>query len=136
MIKSDMKQTKKVRMILAGAGLLLVAVAGVFLYSWITRPGTPGIALYRIPAPLVTALTEKAKDAELTGAYSFSFILLDETQPLGPQLDKNKNRISLLFAPIGQATAALTAEVHRPAERARQLLPTTIRNAGISGRDI
>ncbi len=130
-----MKQTKRIWLALAATAILLVAVGGFFLYSLATRPKTPVIALYRIPAPVAAVLTDKAQDPVYTGGSLFSVMVLDETQPLGPQLETITNRISLLFSPIGQASAALSDEAHRPAERVRRLLPTTIRNAGSSGRD-
>lgn len=114
--------------------ILLATLIGVLLFSWLTRPKNPGVAFYRIPASIETALIQQASNPEITGRHAFSIIRLDDSQPLQPQLTENKNRISLLFAPIGQATASLSAKVHEPSEQIRRLLPTTIRNSGTSGR--
>ncbi|HPA11485.1 MAG TPA: extracellular solute-binding protein [Treponemataceae bacterium] len=118
------------------AGTILLVVGGVFLFSWITRPKKPGIAFYHIPPNLVEALTQSASNTALSGETGFTFLALDDSLPLGEQLENQKNRISVLFAPVGQAPASLASEVSAPAERIRRLLPTTIRNAGSSGKNV
>lgn len=128
-----MNKNTRIRVVITVTCFLLLSLTGVILYFRGLQPDTPGIALYRISAPLSAALAEKAQDPIVTGGTSFSIIVLDDTQPLEPQLEKNRSRINLLFAPIGQASAALTDKVYRPAERTRRLLPTTIRNTGNSG---
>lgn len=116
------------------AGILLLVIGSIFLVSWITRPQKPGIAFYRVPENLVTILTRAADDFASTAETDFAFFTLDDSRPLKEQLDKQKNRISILFTPAGQAAAGLASDVHAPAGRVRRLLPTTIRNAGATGK--
>jgi len=116
------------------AGAILLVLASLFLFSWITRPKNPGIAFYRIPENVAQVITQTAKDSSFAGETEFIFLTLDDSLPLEEQVLKLKNRISLLFAPAGQASAALASRTHAPSERIRRLLPTTIRNAGITGK--
>ena len=116
------------------AGILLLVVGSIFLVSWVTRPKKPGIAFYRVPENLVAILTRTADDFASTAETGFAFLTLDDSRPLKEQLEKQKNRISILFAPAGQAAAGLASDVHAPAGRVRRLLPTTIRNAGATGK--
>lgn len=129
-----LRSHKKILFIVAG--ILVAAFAAVILFSILTRPKIPVIAFYHVPKNVTEAISTWSKNPELTGTTQFSILELDDALPLGPQLNKHKKGISLLFAPSGQATAATANSAASPPERIRRLLPTSIRNVGTSGRTV
>ncbi len=120
------KKTILVPAACAALAIVTILATALFVLPAIRKPV---IAYYGLPDTVREAFTALADDPALSGKTKFGIVVLDGSKPLAGQIG-NRNRVDVLFAYDGAATAELSGRVIAPSEQIRQLMAPSIQKAG------
>jgi ABC-type glycerol-3-phosphate transport system substrate-binding protein len=111
--------------------LALIIIACVVFW-----PRTPVIAFYQVPKNVEKVICDLAQNPAYAGKAKFRIWELDPEKSLESQIGKTQKNFTLLFTYDGKAASSLAEKVTPPPADARNLMPTTMRQAGATNNTI